>query len=107
MNLKTLAQSNILDTLNFSHASEEERQEALDEATDVIMAVALERIEEEIPEKAQGEFDRVFEEGTEEDRVAFLKKYVPNLDEIFIGETLRYKLLAEIITESEKAPQER
>jgi len=100
MDLKALAQSNIIDTLNLSHASEEERQEALDKATNIIMAVAMERIEEAIPEEAQGEFDRVFDEGTEEERVAFLRKYVPNLDEIFIGETLRYKLLMEIIKDS-------
>ena len=102
MNLKALAESNILDTLNLSHASYEERNNALDEALDVIMAVAMERIEKAIPKEAQGEFDRVFDDGTEEDRVAFLRKYVPHLDEIFIEETLRYKLLMEIIAEEGK-----
>ena len=99
MNFEKLAQSNILETLKLIDAPKEAQQEAVDDAMDIILTSAMDRIQDELSDEAHIEFERVFGgQNTEEERTAFLKKHVPNLEEILIQESLRYKYLAEIIT---------
>ena len=92
MNKEQLAQTNILDILNLTEGSEEERRSAIQEANKIILDSVIDRIKENIPEDQQTTFEHVFRNrGTEEERQAFLKEYIPNLEEIFLRETLRFK----------------
>lgn len=98
MDIQKIAQSNIINTLKLQDASEEVKQEAINDATEVIFDSVVDRIQAGLLGEALGEYDRVFgEDCPEDERVAFLKKYVPNFEEIVAEETLRYKYLTEIM----------
>ena len=103
MNFEKLAQSNIMETLGIAGAPEEERKGAIEDATDVIMQSAMDRVMDGLTDEESLDFERVFgEDASEEERAAFLKKHVPNLDEILIQESLRYKALAEVMASSSR-----
>ena len=101
MNIEKLAQSNILATLQLTDAPKKVQEEAMENATEIIVKSAMDRIKDKLPDDTLEEFERVFgEDHTEEERITFLKERVPNLEEILIQESLRYKYLAEIIASS-------
>lgn len=103
VDIKKIAQSNIIDTLKLQDDSEEVKQEAINDATEIIFDSVVDRIQAELSDEALVEYDRVFgEENPEEERAAFLKKYVPNFEEIVAEEMLRYKYLTEIMVSSSK-----
>ena len=101
MNFEKLAQSNIFETLKLTDAPKEAQEEAMEDAMDIIFTSAMDRIKDGLLNEARTKFERVFgEDHTEEDREAFLKEHVPNLEEILTQESLRYKYLAEIVASS-------
>ena len=98
MNLEKIAQSNLIDTLQLKNAPQEARQEAVDDALEVIFESVADRVKAELSEEALIEYEHVFDEGnSEEERVAFIKKHIPNFEEIVAEETFRYKYLMEIM----------
>ncbi len=106
MNFEHLAQSNIIDTLKLTHAPKEVKQAAIDDAANIILRIVAQRIEDEIPDEYQEEFEHIFgTEGTPQERAAFLNKHVPDFENIIRAETLHYKALAEIIASSTEEKQ--
>lgn len=98
MNLEKIAQSNLIDTLKLKDAPQEVRQEAVDEALEIIFESVVDRIKAEFSNEVMTQYMRVFEEeNSEEKRVEFLKTHVPNFEEIVAEETFRYKYLTEIM----------
>ena len=98
MNLEKIAQSNLMDTLKLKDAPQEARQEAVDDALEVIFESVADRMKAELSDEALIEYEHVFDEGSsEEERVAFIKKHIPNFEEIVAEETFRYKYLMEIM----------
>ena len=98
MNLEKIAQSNLIDTLQLKDAPQEARQEAVDDALEVIFESVADRVKAELSDEALIEYEHVFDEGgSEEKRVAFIKKHIPNFEEIVAEETFRYKYLMEIM----------
>lgn len=102
MNLEKLTQSNILETLGLDQAPKEAQQEAINEAKGIILENIADAIRNQIPYRVHDEFERVLSEGTDEERGIFLKKHVPNLQDLLAIETLRYKHLTECIAASER-----
>lgn len=98
MNFDELAQSNIINTLKLQDASEEVKREAIDDATEVIFESVVDRVKAGLSNEALAEYEHLSRENIpEEDRVQFLKKHIPNFEEIVAEETLRYKYLTEIM----------
>ena len=103
MNFEKLAQSNIVETLGIADAPEEERKEVIEDATDVIMQSVMDRVMDGLTDEEWLDFERVFgEDASEEERAAFLEKHVPNLEEMLVQETLRYKALAEVMASASR-----
>ena len=103
MNFEELTQSNIVETLGIAGAPEEKRKEAIEDATDVIMQSVMDWVMDGLTDEEWLDFERVFgEDASEEERTAFLKKHVPNLEEMLVQETLRYKALAEVIASASR-----
>ena len=101
MNLEKIAQSNLIDTLNLKDAPQEVRQEAVDDALEIIFESVADRVKAGLSDEALIEYEHVFDEGgSEEERVAFIKKHIPNFEEIVAEETFRYKYLTEIMVSS-------
>ena len=101
MNFEKLAQSNILETLKLTDAPKKAQDEAVEDAMEIIMESATDRIKDGLSDEALEEFERVFSgDHTESERDAFLKKHVPDFEEILVEESLRYKYLTEIIASS-------
>ena len=102
MDLKQIAQSNMLETLKLDKAPKEEQEEAMSDASEIIFRSAMGRIKDGLSEDEREEFERVFrEEGVKEDQDAFLKEHVLNLEEMLVQETMRYKYLMGIIVSQE------
>lgn len=102
MNLEKLAQSNILQTLRLDKLEEEVQKEAMGDAAEIILQSVVDEIEGTLPAEVRDEFGRVFDEENEEERKAFIKKYVPNFQNLLVVETLRYKYLTELIVSQEE-----
>lgn len=101
INFNALAQSNIINTLNLADAPKEIQREAIDEAMEIIFDSVTDRMKAELSGEALAQYEQVFrDQGSEEERTAFIKKYVPHFDEIVREETLRYKYLMEIMNSS-------
>ncbi len=101
MNVEKLAQLNMLETLNLTHASDVAQQEAVRDATEIILTSAMDRIKDQFSDDVRAEFERIFsEQGSQHQRDAFLQEHVPDLEDIMIQESLRYKYLTQIIAAS-------
>lgn len=98
MNLEKIAQTNLLDTLQLKDAPQEIRQEAVDEALEIIFESVVDRVKAGFSDEVMTQYVHVFEEkNSEEERIEFLKKHVLNFEEIVAEETFRYKYLTEIM----------
>lgn len=106
MNLEKLAQSNILETLGLEKAGEEMQKEAVQDAMEIILQSVVDQIKDTLPDDVRDEFERVYDQGSEEERKVFIEKYVPNFQDLLMIETLRYKYLTELIASSEKEEEE-
>ncbi len=103
MDFNALAQSNIISTLSLADAPKDVQREAINEATEIIFDSVTDRIKAELSGEALAQYEQVFNDhGSEEERTEFLKKCIPNFDEIVREETLRYKYLMEIMNSSLK-----
>ena len=103
MNFKELPKSNLIETLGIADAPEEERKEAIEDAADVIMQSVMDRVIDGLTDEEWLDLERVFgKDASEEERIAFLKKHVPNLEEMLVQETLRYKALAEVMASASR-----
>ncbi len=99
MNLDSLIQSNILETLGLMNSPRGAQDKAINDAKDIILQSARNRVENLIPEDAREEFEQVFQEGAENECKDFLNKYGINVPDIIAQETLRYKYITQIINE--------
>ncbi|MDP3769437.1 MAG: hypothetical protein Q8R40_00680 [bacterium] len=96
MNKEQLAQTNILDILELTEGSEQERKDVIQEANKIILDNVIDRIKEQLSPDQEIEFEHAFRNrGTEEERQVFLAAYVPNFEEILLRETLRFKEIAQ------------
>lgn len=99
MDIEKLAQLNIIKELHFSDTPQEEQQEIITDATQIILESAVERMKEKLSPEKRREFARVFSDAaSEEERAAFLKKNALNLPKTLLEETIRYKYLLKKIT---------
>lgn len=98
MNLEKISQSNLIDTLQLKDAPQKVRQEAVDDALEIIFESVADRVKAGFSDKVMAQYIHVFEQDNpEEKHVEFLKKHVPNFEEIVAEETFRYKYLTEIM----------
>ena len=104
MNHETLLQSNIVDILGLSRATKEEREREVGRAADIILESVIDRIEDGLSADKRSEFEYAFRDGTtEEERQAFLDANVPNMEQIVLAETLRFKRVAQVMKPAETA----
>lgn len=92
LTIQELLNLNIIDLFGLQNASEEEKKRFLDYATGLVLERVVAQVVKELPEEKREEFFSVFKEDTsEEQKVAFLKEHVPELEELFFEEILIFK----------------
>ncbi len=84
--------TNLLDALGLSSAPEEEKQDFLKKAAAMVLGELVQRIKKQLPEDKQEDFLAVFSgEHSDDERLLFLRNYVPNFEELLIDEALAFK----------------
>lgn len=92
MTLDEILNVDILDALGLSHASEGEKEKALDDAATFVLMHVIKRIRLELPMSKRDEFERILQpETSNEERIAFLNAHVPDFEDMVLEEMLRFK----------------
>ena len=94
MDIQDIAQSNILDAMGLSDASQEEQRAFIEGATKMIMDEVVDEIAKRLPDAEKEEFFRLFggEGSADEDaKAAFLNAHVPDFEELLLQETYAFK----------------
>lgn len=94
--LKNLIELDLLKLFDMTDAPEEERAAFLQRCMDEIFVAVVTRIKEDLPEDKKQKFADTFRAGVpEEQRVAFLKENVPDVNETIINAILAFKKSAQ------------
>ena len=90
--LSELFDLNLLEALGLERASESEKQEFTQKATQVVLESVVSRVTRDMPRETREKFYALFEEGVADDaRWKFIDEHVPDFEEIMFEELLKFK----------------
>lgn len=100
MSTKNVLTSNILDSLGLQNLSAEKKTELLGQMTQVIQDRVTDRVVEQLSADERKQFDQVFDQSSSQEIDQFLRRAVPDFEQIMADEVARFQkeMTAEVDT---------
>lgn len=92
MTIQQLLDLNLLEIFGLDNVSKDEQKKFLDYAVGIILDRTIKQILEELPKEKKEQFLDLLKEGvSDEEKAAFVKNNVPDLEAIIMEEMLAFK----------------